>query len=84
MPDSPQKIDAQNEHSPDNLGTDRLLSINLLEAREKSCVHNVIAFGFTSHCLKNWHEVVKQIAKPSNSNRVITVILKLLCLLPMD
>ena len=80
MPDSPQKIDDRNEHSPDNLGKDRLLSINLLEAREKSRVHNVIAF----HCLKNWHEVVKQIAKPSDSNRVITVILKLLCLLPMD
>ena len=33
---------------------------NSLEAREKSRVHGVIGFGFDSHWLKNWREILSQ------------------------
>ena len=44
---------------------------NLLKAREKSCVHGAIGFGFTSHWFKNSREIFKAITKCSNCNRVI-------------
>ena len=52
----------------------RFLAINCnsLEAREKSCVHGAIGFGFDSHWLKNWRKSFKPITKPSNCNHVIT------------
>ena len=48
------------------------ITCNSPEAREKSCVHSAIGFGFTSHCLKNWRESFKPITKRSNRNHVIT------------
>ena len=45
-----------------------------LEAREKSCVHGAIGFGFgfASHWLKNWRDsFIKPITKRSNRNHVI-------------
>ena len=48
----------------------RLLAIacNLLEAREKSHLHDAIGFGFDCHWLKNWRESFKG----SKRNHVIT------------
>ena len=43
-----------------------------LEAREESCAHGAIGFGFASHWLKNWRESFKPITKCSNRNHVIT------------
>ena len=48
------------------------ISCNSLKAREKSCVHGAIGFGFDSHWLKNWRESFKPITKRSNRNHVIT------------
>ena len=51
---------------------DLAITCNSLEAREKSCVHGAIGFGFASHWLKNWRESFKPITKRSNRNHVIT------------
>ena len=48
------------------------ITCNSLKAREKSCVHGAIGFGFASNWLKNWRESFKPIAKRSNRNQVIT------------
>ena len=48
------------------------ITCNSLGARENSCVHGAIDFGFDSHWLKNWRESFKPITKGSNRNRVIT------------
>ena len=48
------------------------ITCNSLEAREKSCVHGAIGFGFASHWLKNFRESFKPITKRSNRNHVIT------------
>ena len=48
------------------------ITCNLLKAREKSCVHSAIGFGFASHWLKNWRESFKPIIKRSNRNHTIT------------
>ena len=48
------------------------ITCNSLKAREKSCVHGAIGFGFDSHWLKNWRESFKPITKRSNRNHVIT------------
>ena len=48
------------------------ISCNLLEAREKSRVHDAIDFGFASHWLKNWRESFEPITKRCNRNHVIT------------
>ena len=45
---------------------------NLLKAQEESRVQGAIGFGFASHRLKNWCEILKAITKRSNGNRVIT------------
>ena len=45
---------------------------NQLQAREKSCAHRVIGFGFASHWLKNWRKSYKPITEGSNHNHVIT------------
>ena len=42
------------------------------EAREKSCVHGAIGFGFDSHWLKNRCESFKSITKRSIRNHLIT------------
>ena len=42
------------------------------QAREKLRVQGAIGFGFASHCLKNWREVLKPITKHSKRNGVIT------------
>ena len=34
------------------------ITCNLLKAREKSRVQGAIGFGFASHWLKNWHEII--------------------------
>ena len=47
------------------------ITCNSLEAREKSCVHGAIGFGFDSHWLKNLRESFKPITKRSNRNHVI-------------
>ena len=47
------------------------IACNLLEAREKSHLHDAIGFGFDCHWLKNWHESLKPITKRSNRNHVI-------------
>ena len=47
------------------------ITYNSLEAREKSCLHNAIGFGFASHWLKNWRESLKPITKHSNRNHII-------------
>ena len=47
------------------------ITCNSLEAREKSCVHGAIGFGFDSHWLKNLRESLKPITKRSNRNHVI-------------
>ena len=67
---------------PITTGTDSAMSqsqflaitCNSLKAREKSCVHGAIGFGFgfASHWLKNWRESFKRINKRSNRNYVIT------------
>ena len=44
------------------------ITCNSLEAREKSCVHSAIGFGFASHWLKNWRDSSKR----RNRNHVIT------------
>ena len=31
------------------------IAYTLLKAREKSCIHGAIGFGFASYWLKNWH-----------------------------
>ena len=31
------------------------ITYTLLKAREKSCIHGAIGFGFASHWSKNWH-----------------------------
>ena len=36
---------------------------NLLEARQKSRVQGAICFGFSSHWLKNWREILEPINK---------------------
>ena len=50
------------------------ITCNQLQAREKSCAHGVIGFGFgfASHWLKNWGESFKPITERSNHNHVIT------------
>ena len=48
------------------------ITCNSLEARERSCVHGAIGFGFASHWLKNWREFFKPITKRSNRNHGIT------------
>ena len=48
------------------------ITCNSLEAREKSCVHGAIGFGFASRWLKNWHDSFEPITKLSNRNHVIT------------
>ena len=50
------------------------ITCNSLKAREKSCVHSAIGFGFgfASHWLKNWCESFEPITKRSNRNHVIT------------
>ena len=48
------------------------ITCNSLKAREKSCIHSAIGFGFASHWLKNWRESFKPITKRSNRNHVIT------------
>ena len=48
------------------------IACHSLEAREESCVHGAIAFGFDSHWLNNWREFFKPITKRSNRNHVIT------------
>ena len=47
------------------------ITCNSLLAREKSCVHGAVCFGFASHWLKNWRESSKPITKRSNRNHVI-------------
>ena len=49
------------------------ITCNSLEARQKSCVHGAIGFGFASYWLKNWRESFKPITKRSNRNHVITL-----------
>ena len=50
------------------------ITCNLLQAREKSCAHGAVGFGFgfASHWLKNWRELFKPITERSNRNHVIT------------
>ena len=48
------------------------ITCNSPEAREISCVHGAIGFGFASHWLKNWRESFKPITKRRNRNHVIT------------
>ena len=50
------------------------ITCNLLEAREKSRVHDAIGFGFgfASHWLKYWRDSFKPITKRSNRYHVIT------------
>ena len=48
------------------------ITCNSLVAREKSCVHGVVGFGFDSHRVKNWCESFEPITKHSNRNHVIT------------
>ena len=48
------------------------ITCNLLEAREKSCAHGAVGFGFASHWLKNWRESFNLITKSNNRNHVIT------------
>ena len=45
---------------------------NSLKAREKSCLHSAISFGFTSHSVKNWRESFMPITKRSDRNHVIS------------
>ena len=46
---------------------------NLFKVREKSLImQGAIGFGFASHWLKNWHEILKPITKCSNCKRVST------------
>ena len=48
------------------------VTCNSLKAREKSCAHGAIGFGFASHWLKNWRKPLKPITERSNRNHVIT------------
>ena len=48
-----------------------IISHNLRKAREKWREHGIIGFDFACHWLKNWREILKQVTKPSNRNRVI-------------
>ena len=43
------------------------ITLNLLREREKSCVQGEIGFGFASHWLKNWREILKPITKRGKS-----------------
>ena len=45
---------------------------HLVKAREKSCVHVAIDFGFASHWLKTWSGIFEPITKRSNCNHVST------------
>jgi len=45
---------------------------NSLKVREESRICGAIGFDLASHWLKNWCKSVKQIAKRSNRNHVIT------------
>ena len=48
------------------------ITCNLVKAREKSRVQEVIGFGFASNWLKNLRETFKTITKCSNHNRLTT------------
>ena len=43
------------------------ITLNLLTEREKSYVQGEIGFGFASHWLKNWREILKPITKRGKS-----------------
>ena len=45
---------------------------NLLKARKKTLVQDVIGFGFAFHWLKNWREIFKPTNMRSNRNGEIT------------
>ena len=60
------------ENSAINQSQFLAITCNSLKAWEKSLIHDVIAFGFASHWLKNWRESLKPITKSSNRNHEIT------------
>ena len=51
----------------------QVITCNILKARENSHVQGTIGFVFASHWLKKWRDILKPIAKRSNSNRIFTL-----------
>ena len=45
------------------------ITCDLHKAREKSRVQDVTGFGFASHRLKNWQEILQSITMHCNYNR---------------